>query len=510
MTDLPEPAEPVVLTKAPTSFASTAPSVPQTKPSGGDGVAVYGGFIVSNETDRRLMGRDKWVTYDNQTLNIAIIASALNVWTTLGGSAKWTAVPDPRGGKDGERGAELVTDGLIGAPLSTPWQAVVRRQLVKKFRGFSLHEVIPRRRRDGVWVVADLQDRPQWTVFRWDKPDEQSGWLGIEQLTRMGKNYYIERERLFYSVENTLSATPDGVGILRQTAEHARVLELYEQWEGIGLQTDLRGVPLARAPLAKLLSAAPSGLSDNEKRQWVQQQVTFLQQFLLGHNKRADQGVMLDSSTYRTVDEHQTPSNVPEWAFELIRGGSSGLPEVGAAIARKERAIARIIGAEFLLLGASDSGGAYSMHADKTAMFGLTINAGLTDVANDAKRDIARRIVALNGLDPETCTPDLVPEPVSQGSVESACRSLMMMFQAGLDPRDKAIGVLRGRMDLPTAPDIDERTLLLPRGTEVEQLGANGQIVGQVGIGAPGTPPASPGKTPRGVGAPAIPPKGGK
>ncbi len=371
-----------------------------------------------------------------------------------------------------------MTEGLLEGQLSTPWRQSVRRQLLKKFRGFSLAEMTIRRRSDGMIVAADLLDRPQWTIYRWNKPDEQSAWLGVEQLTRTGRTFYIERERLLYSAENTLSPTPDGVGLLRMLAEPVRVLELYQQWEGIGFQTDLRGIPLARAPIAKLREQAKTAgaKTEVEIQAYIQGQARFLLDFLLNHNKRADQGVLLDSQTFTSKDAAQSPSAIAEWAFDLIKGASSGMPEIGTAIGRITRDIARVMCAEWLLLGGEDSGGAYSMHEDKTAMFGLIVNSSLQDVADDATRDCAARLVALNGLDPETCTPRLVPEPIATGAVADACRSLMMMFQAGLNPRDPAINILRGRMDLPPAPDIDETDFLLPRGAQVERLTPDGQI----------------------------------
>jgi len=457
-------------------FTPSAAVPGPTKAAGADGVAIYGGFLISGERDRRLIGEEKWRTYDNAILNVAIIASAVNVWTALGGSAKWTAEPNARGGKDALRAADLVTEGLLEAQISKPWRAVVRKQLMKKFRGFALHEMLVRRRGDGKVVCGDLQDRPQATIWRWNKPDEQSAWIGVEQLTRTGATPYIPRERLFYSVEDTLTSSPDGVGLLRQLAEPVRILELYQQWEGIGFQTDLRGMPSARAPLSKLAQQAESAgaKTPTEITNYILSQTKFLVDFLAGHNKRPDQGLLLDSITYTSKDQAQSPSAVAEWAFDLVRGAVSGMPEVGTAIGRITRDIARVMQAEWLLLGGEDSGGAYSMHEDKTAMFGLVVNAALEDIADDGTRDCAARIVGLNGLDVETCTPKLVPEPIATAAVESACRSLLLMYQAALNPADPAINVLRGRLSLPRAPEIDTKDWVLPRGATLDTIGAGG------------------------------------
>ena len=482
----PAPAEPV--TKAlPASglsgiggFTPSTPPPPETKPAGADGSTIIGGFVVSRERSPALTGVNKWITYDNQVLNIAIIAAAVNIWTKLAGSAKWTVEPNKRGGSDAEKAADIVTQGLLEAQLSTPWRQVVRRQVMKIFRGFSMHEVILRRRSDDMIVVGDIQERPQWTIWRWNRPDPQAGWIGVEQMTETSGAgpWYIPRERLFYSVENTLSASPEGVGLLRQTAEPARVFELYRRFEGIGLQTDLRGIPQAMAPLQELVQQArdQGNATDAEIQAFVRRATSDLISFLANHNKDERQGILLDSALFK--DNNGNPTGARQWGFDLVKGAASSLGDVNTAIGRETRDIARIMCAEWLLLGGEDSGGAYSMHEDKTAMFGLCVNSALEDVADDATRDIATRLVAMNGLDPETCTPKLVPEPIATGAVLAACQALMAMTQAALDPRDKAINVLRGRLNLPPAPGVDESMLVLPHGDTVEQLGPDGKPIG--------------------------------
>lgn len=495
----PPPVEVAKALLSPTSsgvggFTPSVTPPPETKPAGGDGVTIIGGFVTSRERSPALAGAQKWITYDNQLLNVAIVAAAVNIWTQLAGSAKWTVEPNKRGGKDAQRAADLVTQGLLEAQLGTPWRQVVRRQVMKKFRGFAMHEVILRRNSDGMVAVGDIQERPQWTIWRWNRPDPQASWIGVEQMTQAadGRSWYIPRERLFYSVENTLSASPEGVGLLRQTAESTRVLDAYLRYEGIGLQTDLRGIPSAKAPLQDLVNAARTAgkKTDAEIRSYVQNATADLVNFLANHNKDERQGILLDSASFK--DNQGNPTGTPQWGFELVSGSSTSLGDVGAAIGRVTRDIARVMCAEWLLLGGEDSGGAYSMHEDKTAMFGLCVNSALDDVADDATRDIATRLVAMNGLDPETCTPKMVPEPIATGAVVAACQALATMAQAALDPRDKAINVLRGRLNLPPAPEVDEAALMLPQGAPEDVEGAPTEDDLPPDGGAPGNPNADP------------------
>lgn len=436
----------------PWTRSKAATPEPPTAPSGVDGVPAYGGFLLTGERDPRLSGREKWITFDNMMLNIAIISAAVNIWTQLGGSAGWTVEPNKRGGADAKAAADLVYEGLIASSMSTPWRQVVRRQLMKKFHGFALQEIIMRRRDDGVYVVGDILYRPQSSVWRWDKLDERTPWVGVEQLTITGTRAYMERERLFYSVENTLSASPEGVGLFRMMAESVRVLQIYQQLEGIGMQIDLRGMPITRAPLAQLREQAGNGKTAAEIQAYVQSQVQFMLDFLANHNKRPDQGIVLDSAVYRDKGAVQTPSSQKLWDISLAECRSSGMKEIGIAIGGLKRDIARVMCAEWLLLGGDDSGGAYSMHEDKTAMFGLIVNSALDDVGDDATRDIARRMVAWNGYDPERCTPKMIPEPIASGSLKDACDALKSLYSTELPAGDPVRNVLRQRANLPPEP----------------------------------------------------------
>lgn len=452
---------------------------PPTKPAGSDGVASPGGFLYSNERKASLMGLEKWVTYSNLEINTAVVASAIGVWTQLAGSVKWTAKPNPRGGKDAERGADLVTEGLIDAQMSKPWRAVVRKQVVKKFRGFALHEALIRKRADGRIVIGDLQHRPQWSVYRWIKKEEQTAWDSIEQRTRLGTSFTIPRARLLYSVEDTLTDLPDGIGLLRCLAELSRVRDLYFRFEGIGFQTGLNGIPIARVPLAKLAAQAiADGVPQTDAAaiaSYIAAATQFMDDLIAGHNKTADMGIKLDSSPYTSEDAAKTPSTVLQWGFDVVRATVAGQAEVASAVARIDREMARTMLAEWLLLGAEGSGGAFSMHADKTAMFGLVCNASVGDVGDDATRDVAARIVALNGLDPETCTPTMVPEPISKESISVAVDALMKLAQSGLHPDDEAPNVIRDRLDLPAAPKIPAQDWLLPRGETIAPTGTADQ-----------------------------------
>jgi hypothetical protein len=434
-------------------------------------------------------------------LNTGIVASAVRIWTKLGGSAKLRAQPNKRGGSDAARAADIVTEAFLEAQMSKPIRAVVRRQMMKEHRGFALHEVLVRRRKDGMIVVADVQHRPQWTIQRWIRDDQKQPWSAVEQQTLTGTLPPIPRDRLLYSVDDALTDSPAGVGLLRHLVDLARVRDVFSRLEGIGFQTDLGGMPLGRAPLGELRAEAlQAGHTDETAiATYILSRLKPLTDLLEAHNKRHDQSLLLDSLPYASKDESQSPSGVFKWSFDVIRSVMSSAPGIANAIARLDREMARVMCAEWLLLG-DGSGGTFNMHANKTEMFGASINACLDDVCDDMTRDVAARITALNGLDPETCTPTIEHEPIATQDVESACRALLMIQQAALDPEDEAGNVLRGRMELPPAPKRDPALDAMLRGRGLaSEITTDPKKTPDPGEGKPGNVNADPnagGKTP--------------
>ncbi|MDQ1446798.1 MAG: hypothetical protein QOI20_3262 [Acidimicrobiaceae bacterium] len=453
-------------------FGGSKPKVPPpTKPAGSDGQYAPSGYIIGNFGERNpaLQGAQKWVTQDNTIANCITVAAAIRVRNALTYSAKWTVEPNKRGGKNAERMADIVREGVVEARLDRPWKAVVRKAVFgSTFRGFSLYEPIIRRRSDGAIILRDLQHRPQWTIARWDKPNEQEAWRGVEQQTKTAR-YYIPRERLLYSVNDGIGDSPDGIGLLRHLAEHARRVERYEQLEGWGFETDLRGIPVGGAPLKALeAEAMANGITEADGiRAYVDAQTKFFRDILEKHIKNPELSVLLDSSVYEftSADGGKIGSVARKWIFDVVKGNSTGQAEVRKAIDSINREMLRVMGAEWLFMG--DGEGARSVHEDKTAMFGLILNGDLDDFGDCATRDVARPITLLNGGDPDTDTPTIKAEPIPTQSIEAAARTLLLLAQAGapLQPGDEAPNIVRGRADLPPQPELSvlERDAMLPR-----------------------------------------------
>lgn len=433
--------------------STSPPEAPNTRPNGSDGVIAYGGYVQNGERNPALQGRQKWVTYANATLD-PTVAIGMRLTSNLLGGVEMHAEPNERGGKDAQRGADIVTQGLLTAQMPRPWPAVFAKSATDSlYLGYSLDEWTIKQRDDGMFVFASIDNRPQDTVIRWNKPDERMPWLGVEQQTLSGKTYYIPRNRLYHTVDNMLTNSPEGVGLVRVVVDIVRRVTTLLGIEGSGFETDLRGMPIARAPLAKLAETSGKPLGSPGADAYVSEKTSYIRGALenMVRDPTKLQWLMLDSSAYYGADPNVI-SAIQKWGVELLRGDGKGLVEIDTAIRRLELQIARVLGVEFVFVGGNDSSGAYAMHADKTSLFTSMLQAQAAAAAARAE-DLTRPLIALNGLDPETCTPRLIVEPISTDSVDLITRALANIALAGLDPRDEAIPVLRKRMRLPPPPE---------------------------------------------------------
>lgn len=437
-------------------FGTSSTPLPPTQLAGSDGVSAPGGYLWRGERDPELVGRRLWLQFSDAIANSIVVSAAARYFLNLTAGTEWEAQPrDPTAlgagaRKDAQRAADILTEGLFEADMARPWSAIVRKHALYKFYGFAISEWAVKQRADGMVVFSAIEHRPQYTIQWWDKIDEQEPLQGVVQLTRIGKTYYIPRQRMFYCVDDTLTDSPDGIGMMRHLIGHVKRLQKYEQLEGIGFESDLRGIPLSRAPISDLQSLATSA---NKPAGWVEEQVQPLVDFGRAHLRTEDLSMVLDSAPYKNPDG--TISSVPKWAMDLMKGDGGPLEQVAAAINRVNTEIARVLGAEFMMMG-STSSGSHSMHADKTDQFGNLIQSTLGELAAFAKNDLARPLVALNGLDPDLLTPTLLPGAVSTEEVSQVTTSLLQLAQAGapLMPGDPAIDQIRARLHLAAQPKI--------------------------------------------------------
>ena len=427
-------------------------NVPPSKTVGAAGTAIYGGYIQSREKDASLDGVLRYATYSDIIANTSIVAAGVRFFLNLVSKADWMVQPAEVAGKQkqAEEIAELVEEMLHD--MTTPWHRVIRRAAMYRMYGFSLQEWTAKRRDDGAIGFLDIEPRAQVTIERWDTDYHGRVYGAVQRAPQDSKDIYLPIKKCLYMVDDALNDSPEGLGLFRHLVKTSKALTRFEQLEGYGFETDLRGIPVGRGPFKLLDDMVESGEITDAERLAI---IAPLTDFTQNHVKRPDLALLLDSMTYESTDESSTPSNVKQWDAELLKGGNTSADAVAKAITRKNRELARVLNVEHLMLGEGTKGSA-ALSKDKSQSFAMMVDGTLDETVETVERDILVPLFMLNGWDLDLM-PTLKTEAIQHREVTEVTGALADMSQAGavLAPDDPAINVVRDLLGLPDAEVLD-------------------------------------------------------
>jgi hypothetical protein len=432
--------------------ATSAPP-PVDEPVGTGGTSSFGGYPSSNESAAAMRGTARHKTMAEMVANVAIVATAVRRTYRLIGGVDWTMSPargediDETAAKDA---AEFAHHAIVnGTRATTPIGKWAKRVASAEFFGASTQAWTMRVDDDRRWPGSLIYDRIDWrpsaTIERWDT-DANGVVHGVwQRSTDTGAEIYIPRARLVYHVDDELTDSPEGTGLLRHAAETVRRLLVYLSIEGKGYQNSVNGNMVGRTPSAEMkasrmdaaaIAAAEAGLRD----------------YLQNHRKKEDLHLVLDSKTYKNNDG--SPSNVPMWSIDTIKADND-LEELGKAIQRDLWMIAVALNVEHVMLGSA--GGSLAMQAQKSADYYRFVEGILENIAQVIARDLIDPLWVVNGLDPA-----LKPTPqfsrLSFHDVTELVAMLKDLATAGVtvDRADDAVRAIFEFLGLPVLDDDPE------------------------------------------------------
>lgn len=437
----------------------------------------YGGFVVTRETNQKLIGSRRYTTYDEMLCNTSIVAASTRYYQNMIARPGWEfeAVDDT---PEARKYAELLDEAIRGH-LLTSWSAVIKRAATYRLYGFSTQEWIARKVESGMIAFVDIQSRMQRTVTKWDVSETGTVHGLIQQSPHDGREYYIPRGKLLYMVDNAFDDSPEGLGLFRQAVTAHQALVRFAQLEGWGFENDLRGTPVARVPLAYLQREVDEGRMDPEKMEEI---VAPFRDIIENHVRTPQLGLLLDSMVYASEGDNIVPTNNKMFDFSVLTGEVTAKAQdaVANAIKRLNWDIARIFGTETLLLGA-DGRGAYALSQDKTQNLLMVVDGVLLDIGAQVVTDFITTLFHLNGW-PMKYRPRPVTDAIAYRDVETITKSLLDMAKAGavLSPDDPVINVIRGAMGVPKAPEVNRAAEALIANNEAAAAANQAKAAGTV------------------------------
>ncbi len=216
-----------------------------------------------------------------------------------------------------DEAADFLWDNLRNMEAQT-WRKHVADALDALDFGFNISEIILEKRQDGRMWLKNLEPRGQETLEKWEFDETDKAITYQQRDPDTGKLIAIPLEKCVHITFRGRKGNPQGRSALRSCFRAWRYLRNMEELEGIGVERDVGGMPIAKLP--------QEGLSDT--------QIELV--------KTALKGLRVDEEMFLLLP----------YGMEIVPYASGSKQyDVGAIIERKKKEILMRFFAQFLMLG---------------------------------------------------------------------------------------------------------------------------------------------------------------
>lgn len=413
---------------------------------GDTGLRQYGGYI-AEEFLKELRGINGAKTYREMQDNDPIVGAVLYAITMLIRQCKWNfqACDDSIESEDAKNFCEEVF-----ADMSVPFSTVIEEACTMFTYGYAPMEIIWKKRggpdalegsmrsvySDGKIGIRNISLRAQNTVVKWDIDPIDGSIDGMWQqpIARPMVCIPIEKMLLFRTTDERNN--PEGRSALRTGYRPWYFKKRIEEIEGIGVERDLAGLPVAYIPGEYFDPSADA----EQKRTLVA-----WKRLITQVRRDQQEGILLPSDR----DQH----GQLRFDIKLLSTGGSRTFDTTKIIDRYNRAIATSVLADFIFLG-QQSVGSFALSSDKTALFATAVGAFTNKIADTFNRHLLPRLWKLNGMEFEYM-PKLVPGDLEKPNLAELGVYIQQLTGAGaqLFPDRELENHLRDIAGLPPAPE---------------------------------------------------------
>jgi hypothetical protein len=322
--------------------------------------------------------------------------------------------------------------------------------------GFAAFEVVYKRRvgpyqtnpkkrskyTDGHIGIRKLASRAQWTINRFEVEDQSGETLGFYQdvTAGLGSNYIPMTKSILYRT-TTINGDPSGRSILRNAFSSYERLNAVQQYEAIGIERELAGIPHAEVPSEYLSPDA------------TEAQVAVLNQMkeILRDLKFNEQGFLITpSDTYPGKDGE--PTNNKLVSVRLMASEGSRNIDIDPVIKRYQHDIARSVLAEFIMLG-SGSTGSYALSKSKSDLFLRALESYIQTIVDVLNKQLVEPLWRINGFDFDLM-PKIVAGDVAPHDLKDLGSYLRNLNGAGISYADD-IDIVNALLDQAELPNVN-------------------------------------------------------
>lgn len=432
--------------------------------------------IIDEEFLPALRGRKAVKVFKEMSLNDPIVGSLLFTFEQLLRQTNWT-VEGASQSKEDQDAATFLEQCMDD--MSSSWGDTIAEILSFLTYGWSYSEIVYKRRvgpweadprkrskhSDGRIGWRKIEIRAQETLQRWlfDKEGSVKGMVQIAPPLYKTTFIPIERALLFRFREN--KGSPEGISMLRNAYRPWFMKKRLEEFEAIGIERDLAGMPVAKVPASYMTA-------DRKSKDYRTFQA--FKQMVRGIRRDEHEGIVLPQL-------YDKETKQPLFEFELMSAGGSRQFDTSSIIQRYEQRILMTVLADFIMVGHQGQG-SYALHVDKTGIFRAALNAVARHIADVFNRHAIPKLFAINGWKPQEL-PKIVPSNVDAPNLTELAGFMSSLAGMGMEwfPDPDMEKYLRKIAGLPDLPDdkvemrrvmADQMDIMSFAETQMQALGA--------------------------------------
>lgn len=404
---------------------------------------------VSEEFLRELAGDRGIQTYREMRDNDPICGGVMFAIENLIRRVSWRI--DPASSSNQEmQDAELVRTSIYD--MANTWTGTLSEMLTHLTYGWAYLEIEYKRRlgynrdshltskyNDGFIGWARWSLRSQDTLSRWEF-DSNGRVMGMVQNAPPDyQDRFIPIEKAIHLTTTDAKQNPEGRSIFRNAYRPWYFKTAIEQIEGIGVERDLAGLPVIRAPyeLFKLASegdANATAVLDDLKK-------------IVTNIKRDEQEGLVIPSWYAEGSSNDM------FGIELLASAGTRQFPTDEIIQRKNFEIAMTVLGDFLMLG-HQKYGSYALGVSKVEIFEEAISAWLDNIAAPINNRVIPELLRLNGRSTDS-TPQLAHTDIRSIDLPILVDSIVKLNGIGFNPAEseEVKKFLMAEMQLPGTVD---------------------------------------------------------
>jgi hypothetical protein len=407
---------------------------------GSSGLTTYGGQI-AEESMRQLVGTKGIKVFADMRDNDDTVGAFLFIIDKLLRNVKWK-VKSADETPEAKECAEFLDSCMNDMEHS--WSDLISEILSMLVFGWSAHEIVYKIRsgmdttnksyfsqfEDKKIGWRKLPIRPQETLYSWEF-DESDDVKAMNQLPPNRAVISLPIDKLLIFRTQSYKNNPMGRSILRNAFRPWTFKKRIEEVEGIGIERDLAGLPVAGVPAEILASNA-----------------TAEQKATLSAIKRLVTNIRRDEQEGVVFPLVYDDSGNKLYTLELLSTGGTRQFDTNSIITRYSKAIAMTVMADFIYLGQTKSG-SYALSSDKTDMFAVGLGTCLDIIKDQINKIAVPKLMKLNGYD-RKLWPTAMPSDIEKEDVSKFCDNIYKLVGVGaLIADDEVDKRIRDLLDIP-------------------------------------------------------------